>query len=96
VSGEAAARPETAEPDVSVVVIVSRRGPAAGRGDSVLRQTLAQPRSDHRDDCSTDATPKVAARLAEHPKVRYRPAGAHSGGCSMPRNVGIDRARGTY
>lgn len=84
-------------PDVSVVVIVyndAARLPAAV--DSVLRQTLHNLEVIIVDDCSTDATPTVAARLAEHPKVRYVQLERNSGGCSMPRNVGIERARGTY
>jgi CDP-glycerol glycerophosphotransferase len=84
-------------PDVSVVVIVyndAARLPAAV--DSVLGQTLRNLEVIIVDDCSTDATPKVAARLAQHPKVRLVRLERNSGGCSLPRNVGIDRARGRY
>ena len=94
---ETAAPGDIAAPDVSVVVIVyndAARLPAAV--DSVLRQTLRNLEVIIVDDCSTDATPKVAARLAEHPKVSYVRLERNSGGCSMPRNVGIDQARGTY
>ena len=84
-------------PDVSVVVIVyndAARLPTAVR--SVLRQTLRNLEVIIVDDCSTDTTPQVAEELARDPKVRYVRLERNSGGCSMPRNVGIGRARGTY
>ena len=102
--GEAVPRPASANgdggaaaPDVSVVVIVyndaARLATAVG---SVLGQTLRSLEVVIVDDCSTDATPRVAARLAENPKVRYVRLERNSGGCSVPRNVGIEHARGTY
>ncbi len=96
----AADKPPVAEPvtpDVSVIVIVyndAARLPSAVR--SVLRQTLRNLEVIIVDDCSTDDTPAVAARLAEDSRVRYVRLERNSGGCSMPRNVGIDLARGTY
>jgi CDP-glycerol glycerophosphotransferase len=93
----AAAAPAAPAPDVSVVVIVyndAARLPAAVR--SVLRQTLRNLEVIIVDDCSTDSTPQVAEELARDPKVRYVRLERNSGGCSMPRNVGIDRARGAY
>jgi CDP-glycerol glycerophosphotransferase len=88
---------DTAPPDVSVVVIVyndARRLPTAV--ESVLGQTLRNLEVIIVDDCSSDDTPQVAALLAEHPKVSYRRLARNSGGCSTPRNVGIESARGTY
>jgi CDP-glycerol glycerophosphotransferase len=87
----------TPTPDVSVVVIVyndAARLPAAVK--SVLDQTLHNLEVVIVDDHSSDDTPKVAATLAEHPKVSYLRLEENSGGCSRPRNAGIDRARGTY
>ncbi|HEU5428090.1 MAG TPA: CDP-glycerol glycerophosphotransferase family protein [Actinocrinis sp.] len=85
-------------PDISVVVIVyndAARLPTAV--DSVLRQTLRNLEIIIVDDCSTDATPQVATRLAaEHAKVRYLRLEQNSGGCSAPRNAGIEAALGTY
>lgn len=84
-------------PDVSVVVIVyndAARLPGAVR--SVLTQTLRDLEVIIVDDCSTDSTPRVAEELARDPRVRYVRLEQNSGGCSMPRNVGIDHARGRY
>ncbi len=85
-------------PDISVVVIVyndAARLPTAV--DSVLRQTLRNVEILIVDDCSTDSTSQVAARLAaEHPRVRYLRLEQNSGGCSAPRNAGIETALGTY
>lgn len=86
-----------AEPDVSVVVIVyndAGRLPTAVA--SVLGQSLHNLEVIIVDDCSTDGTARVAAGLAAHPKVRSITLEANSGGCSLPRNVGIDNARGRY
>jgi CDP-glycerol glycerophosphotransferase len=86
-----------ARPDMSVVVIVyndAARLPTAVR--SLLDQTLHNLEVVIVDDFSTDETPKVAAKLAEHPKVTSVRLEENSGGCSRPRNVGIDHARGTY
>jgi CDP-glycerol glycerophosphotransferase len=85
-------------PDISVVVIVyndAARLPAAVR--SVLGQTLRNLEVLIVDDCSTDATPQVAAKLAaESPRVRSLRLERNSGGCSAPRNEGIEQARGRY
>ncbi len=87
-----------AAPDISVVVIVyndAARLPTAV--DSVLKQTLRNLEIIIVDDCSTDSTAQVAARLAaQHAKVRYLRLEQNSGGCSAPRNAGIEAARGTY
>ena len=85
-------------PDISVVVIVyndAARLPTAV--DSVLRQTLRNLEVIIVDDCSTDSTPQVAQHLAaQHPRVRYLRLAQNSGGCSAPRNAGIEAALGTY
>ena len=86
-------------PDVTVVVIVhndAERLPRAVR--SALRQSLAGVEVVIVDDASTDATPRVAARLAAaHPdRVRLRTLEQNSGGCGAPRNAGIELARGRY
>ncbi|MFE3204121.1 CDP-glycerol glycerophosphotransferase family protein [Embleya sp. NPDC059237] len=89
----------TEVPDISVVVIVyndARRLVHAVA--SVLGQTLANLEVVIVDDHSTDDSFAVAERFAtEHPgKVRAIRLPENSGGCSRPRNVGIDAARGTY
>jgi CDP-glycerol glycerophosphotransferase len=85
-------------PDVTVVVICfndARNLPRAV--DSVLGQTLRNLEVVIVDDASTDDTPAVARRLADaDSRVRVIRLPANSGGCSRPRNVGIDNARGRY
>src|SRR5438270_3286893 len=91
-------------PILTAVVIVyndERRLARAVR--SVQRQTLG-----HRgmadleivivDDASTDGTREVAERLvgADPGRVRYHRLAANSGGCSAPRNAGIELAAGRY
>ncbi|MFL6139007.1 MAG: CDP-glycerol glycerophosphotransferase family protein [Frankiaceae bacterium] len=87
------------DPDVSVVVIVyndARNLPRAV--GSVLAQTLRNLEIVIVDDASTDDTPAVAQRLAaERPeRIRIVRLPENSGGCSRPRNVGIESARGRY
>ena len=83
---------------LTVVVIVyndSGRLPRAVR--SVQRQTLTDLEIIVVDDASTDATAQVGAGLAAaDPRVRFHRLEANSGGCSRPRNTGIDLARGRY
>jgi CDP-glycerol glycerophosphotransferase len=86
-------------PDVTVVVIVYNDAGNLPRAvGSVLGQTLRNVEIVVVDDASTDDTPQVAARLAaEHPdRIRVVRLPANSGGCSRPRNVGIEQARGRY
>ena len=96
VSGSAdEAKPPSARPDVTVVVIGyndAARLPTAVA--SVLDQTLANIECVIVDDASTDGTGDVARELAAaHPaKVRALSLAENSGGCSRPRNVGIDEA----
>jgi CDP-glycerol glycerophosphotransferase len=85
-------------PDVTVVVIgyndVANLATAVG---SVLDQTLHNLEVVIVDDASTDGTAGVADRLAaEHAQVRAIHLPENSGGCSRPRNVGIEHARAPY
>ncbi|MEU0938638.1 MULTISPECIES: CDP-glycerol glycerophosphotransferase family protein [unclassified Embleya] len=83
---------------MSVVVIVyndAERLPRAVR--SVLAQTLNSLEVIIADDCSTDTTPDVARELeAADPRVRYVRLEHNSGGCSAPRNRGIEVSRAPY
>ncbi|WP_370419520.1 CDP-glycerol glycerophosphotransferase family protein [Streptomyces sp. QH1-20] len=85
-------------PDVSVVVIVyndAGRLPRAVR--SVLGQSLRNLEVIIVDDCSTDDTFAVARKLtAADPRVRHIRLPVNSGGCSAPRNAGIDAARAPH
>lgn len=90
--------PHSDTPDVSVVVIVyndEERLPRAVQ--SVLDQTLHNLEVIIADDCSTDGTERVARALAaQDPRVRYERLEQNSGGCSAPRNRGIEVARAPY
>jgi CDP-glycerol glycerophosphotransferase len=85
-------------PLVSVVVIGyndAEHLPTAVR--SVMAQTMRDLEILVVDDASTDDTPAVTARLAAaDPRVRVIRLDTNSGGCSRPRNVGIDQATGRY
>ena len=89
---------EVTTPDVSVVIIGyndAARLPTAVR--SALDQTLHNVEVVIVDDHSSDDTPRVAERLAAlDPRVSYHRLEENSGGCSKPRNTGIDHARGRY
>ncbi|WP_055588469.1 bifunctional glycosyltransferase/CDP-glycerol:glycerophosphate glycerophosphotransferase [Peterkaempfera griseoplana] len=89
---------EARTPDVSVTIIVyndEERLPRAVR--SVLDQTLHNLEVVIADDCSTDGTERVARRLAaSDPRVRYERLERNSGGCSAPRNRGIEVSRAPY
>lgn len=86
------------EPDLSVVVIGyndREHLPTAIR--SVLRQTLRRLEVIVVDDCSTDGSADVAERIAaKDPRVRVLRLPENSGGCSRPRNVGLDQARAPF
>ncbi|AXI78125.1 bifunctional glycosyltransferase/CDP-glycerol:glycerophosphate glycerophosphotransferase [Peterkaempfera bronchialis] len=89
---------EARTPDVSVTIIVyndAERLPRAVR--SVLDQTLRNLEVIIADDASTDTTEQIARRLAaSDPRVRYERLERNSGGCSAPRNRGIEVARAPY
>lgn len=87
------------EPVVTVVVIVyndAARLPTAIR--SVLDQSLRGVEIVVVDDASTDGSARVARRIAaRHPdRVRVIELERNSGGCSTPRNTGIENALGAY
>ena len=85
-------------PRVSVVVIVyndAEHLPAALR--SAQRQTLDDIEIVVVDDASTDATAAVIARAATtDPRIRPIRLPQNSGGCSRPRNTGLQSASGDY
>ena len=86
-------------PTLTVVVIVyndERRLARAVR--SVQRQTYSELEILIVDDASTDGTRQVAERLvaADPGRVRYHRLAENSGGCSAPRNAGIELATGRY
>lgn len=85
-------------PDVTVVVISfndAERLPRAIR--SVQRQTLRNLEIVVVDDASTDGTADaVAALVAQDPRIRYERLEQNSGGCSAPRNRGMDVARAPW
>jgi CDP-glycerol glycerophosphotransferase len=79
-------------PDVAVVLIGyndAERLPTAVA--SVLDQTLSNLELIIVDDASTDTMGDVAQRLAAaSPKISYIRLPTNSGGCSRPRNVGLE------
>jgi CDP-glycerol glycerophosphotransferase len=85
-------------PDVTVVLISyndAARLPRALR--SIQRQTLRAIDIVVVDDASDDDTESVVRRIAESdPRVRYERLAENSGGCSAPRNRGIDVARAPW
>jgi CDP-glycerol glycerophosphotransferase len=85
-------------PDVCVVLIGyndSERLPTAVA--SVLDQTLSNLELIIVDDASTDGMGDLADTLATHsPKVRSVRLPTNSGGCSRPRNVGLEGVRAPY
>lgn len=88
----------TVTPDVSIVLISfndAKRLPKALR--SLTRQTLSAIEIIVVDDASTDNTADVVAKAAAaDPRIRYVRLDQNSGGCSAPRNRGIDEATGTW
>ncbi len=81
-------------PAVSVVVISYNDATRLSRAiRSVQRQTLRALEIIVVDDASTDATADVVRRLAQDdPRIRYECLAENSGGCSAPRNRGMDLA----
>lgn len=88
----------SADPDVTVVVIVYNDAARLGRAvRSVLRQTHRNLEVIVADDASSDGTPEVSRRLVDSdPRVRAIRLPVNSGGCSGPRNAGMEQARGRY
>ena len=87
-----------ATPELSVVVIgYNDRANLPQAIRSVLTQTLRHLEVVVVDDASTDGSPEVAERIAaEDPRVRVVRLAENSGGCSRPRNVGLEHARAPY
>ncbi|MDQ1687284.1 MAG: CDP-glycerol glycerophosphotransferase [Frankiaceae bacterium] len=83
-------------PDVSVVAIVYND---AARLRTAVESALAQDIALEVvvvDDGSTDGTAQVIDELARDPRVRPLRLATNSGGCSLPRNTGLDAARGEW
>lgn len=85
-------------PTVSIVLITFNDVTRLPRAlDAALAQTLHDLEVIVVDDCSTDGTEAyVRGRMATDERLRYVRLGANSGGCSAPRNAGIEQARGTW
>ncbi len=81
-------------PDVTVVIISFNDAARLPRAiASVQRQTLRNLEIVVVDDASTDDTEAVVRRIAKtDPRVRYERLAENSGGCSAPRNRGIEVA----
>lgn len=96
--GAASQSEQDQHPDVSVVLISyndAKRLPRALR--SLAAQTLRNLEIIVVDDASTDDTASVvAAAMAKDSRIRYVCLQENSGGCSAPRNRGIEEARGTW
>ncbi|MEU2061609.1 glycosyltransferase family 2 protein [Streptomyces sp. NPDC013455] len=85
-------------PQVTVVVIgYNDRSHVGDAVRSALAQGPAVAEVIAVDDCSTDGSDRLLARLAEgEPRLRVVRRGVNSGGCGSPRNTGIDAARAPY
>jgi CDP-glycerol glycerophosphotransferase len=89
---------ELGTPELTVVVIgYNDRANLPDAISSVLGQTLRHLEVVVVDDASTDGSAEVAERIAERdPRVRVVRLPENSGGCSRPRNVGLEQARAPY
>ncbi|MEV3992911.1 glycosyltransferase family 2 protein [Streptomyces sp. NPDC049837] len=85
-------------PDVTVTVIVHNDAERLPRAvASVRAQTHRDIEIVISDDHSTDATPQVAAELAERDdRIRVVRLERNSGGCGAPRNRALETARAPY
>ncbi|MFD9098560.1 glycosyltransferase family 2 protein [Streptomyces collinus] len=85
-------------PQVAVVVIgYNDAGHLADAVRSALGQGAAVGEVVAVDDCSTDGTPELLARLAAgEPRLRVLRRDVNSGGCGSPRNTGIDAVTMPY
>lgn len=85
-------------PAVSIVLITYNDVARLPRAiDSALGQTLRDLEVIIVDDCSTDETEQyVRQRMHGDARLRYVRLSENSGGCSTPRNTGIEHARGTW
>jgi CDP-glycerol glycerophosphotransferase len=86
------------DPTITIVLIAyndARNLPAAA--ESALAQTFSDIEVVIVDDGSDDGTGEVAERFAAgDERVRVVHLAVNSGGCSAPRNAGIDTARGEW
>ena len=62
---------------------------------SILDQTFTDFELILVDDCSTDSTLEIAKSFSD-PRIKILQTETNSGGCAVPRNVGIDAARGEF
>ena len=87
-----------ASPDVSVVLIgYNDRSNLPRAVRSVLGQSLRNLELIVVDDASTDGSADLAEELVrDDPRARVVRLPENSGGCSRPRNVGIEAARAPY
>lgn len=85
-------------PDVSIVLICFNDAGRLPRAlDSLRDQTLRNIEIIVVDDASTDTTPQVVrSAMDADPRVRYVRLVENSGGCSAPRNRGLEEATGTW
>lgn len=85
-------------PLVSVILIGYNDAGRLPRAiESVLAQTLHDLELIIVDDASTDETPDVVSSFVRRdPRIVPIRLAANSGGCSAPRNAGLDAARGVY
>ena len=85
-------------PELSVVVIgYNDRANLPRAIKSVQRQTLRNLEIIVVDDASTDGSAEVAEkRAAKDPRISVVRLPENSGGCSAPRNAGLERARAPY
>ena len=85
-------------PDVSIVLICFNDARRVGRAmRSLVNQTLRNIEIIVVDDASTDDTEQVvSAAMETDSRIRYIRLAENSGGCSAPRNRGIDEARGAW
>ncbi|HUR52131.1 MAG TPA: glycosyltransferase family 2 protein [Mycobacteriales bacterium] len=88
----------TGAPLVTVVVIAYNDAARLPRAvASALRQRLREIEVVVVDDASTDSTGSVADALATRDsRVRVLHLPTNSGGCSRPRNAGVEQARGEF
>ncbi|MFJ9814290.1 glycosyltransferase [Streptomyces sp. NPDC101151] len=92
--------PRDPHPTPQVGVVVIGYNDAAHVADAVrsaLGQGAAVGEVVAVDDCSTDGTGELLARLAAgEPRLRVVRRGVNSGGCGSPRNTGIDAVTMPY
>lgn len=86
------------EPLVSVILIGYQDEARIGRAlASIQGQTLRSLEIIVVDDASTDGTESVIrAAMAADPRIRYERLPINSGGCGVPRNVGLALARAPW